>query len=214
MISDATTTTVHSGTNNSYTDTDVDNTTLEGSTITVKSSNSSTQQGSSASSNTTNGSVTSSTYTIKKDGTWSSMSVVKYTSSANTNGGTTVSNTIDRTVTTENSGTWQFTKKNKGIDEKNKESVLMATTVSKTTTVNVITNPSGTTTSVSNSTSGNNNSVAVWHLTQLKSKEMIADADLGNTSTGTNTSVFGGTTVTTTSPASTVVGKMSMTFTQ
>lgn len=173
---------------------------------------------------TTTGSVVSYTYTIEKDGTWKSHMEYKETSATTSqtysSGGasttTTDTDNLDRTITEDAEGTWQFLGKNKSLEEKNKESVSLATTkmTRKVVDVCVGCSTSQSSTDVTNTTYGTNEKVEVWHLTMLKKKEMTADAVMESTDGGTNTSVYGGTTTTTTDNDVTNKGTAVMTFTQ
>ncbi len=167
-------------TNTSGATTSTSNTTSDGATFTEKYS----QTGSFAYSTVTNGTVTSSTYSIKKDGTWSSKEVIKENSSTTTtSAGTSPVQSLNIVTTTEKSGTWQFTGKNKGIDEKKKESVIFSTT--KVSIIKADTDANGKVdTDVNTMTYGTNEKVSVWHLTELKSKELVADAKIESISDG------------------------------
>ncbi len=160
---------------------------------------------------TTDGTVSTYTYTIKKDGTWSSIKTIKVTKQTEVKEGASSPKVDDFNVTkmTETSGTWQFTKKNKGIEEKNKESVVLATTKVKTTTTEV--DGADTDVIVREESYGVNEMVQVWHLTQLKSKAMIADGKIENANSG-NQVINGGTPSVYSSSATS--GTFSMTFKQ
>lgn len=170
---------------------------------------------------TETGSVTSYTMTIEKDGTWKSVKEyvvtsnkynetyfeVDYDWTTNTYPTTTTTSSGDSytgtgftqkvTYKEESEGTWQFLGKNKGAEEKNKESISLATTTTTTTSVTETTGTNATTTTnVNKNTFGHNENVMVMHITQLKNKEMIVDGVYDRTSGGSNTT--GGTTTTST----------------
>jgi hypothetical protein len=161
-----------------YTNTVKTTTTLTSTDYSQVRNYTSTQVGSTSSTTTDKGTVTDLTFTAEKDGTWKSKLSYKVTSSQTDNNPAVV---MDYTYTIEREGTWQFLGKNKGLEEKNKESVLLATTKETVYTKSVGSGSNPTTNENTNTfTYGKNENVEVWHLSMLKNKEMKADMTTDN----------------------------------
>jgi len=161
-----------------YTNTNTNKTTMTSTDFSNVSTNSSTQVGSTTNTTTDKGTVTTMTFTIEKDGTWKSTTSYKVTSSTTNNNPSTV---VDYTYTSSREGTWQFLGKNKGLEEKKAESVVLATTKETVTTKNVGSGTNPTTSEVTdNYTYGKNENTEIWHLGMLKNKEMKADQVVDN----------------------------------
>jgi hypothetical protein len=188
----------------------IENSSVTGGTVTFKTDEKSTVSGSVASAYTLNGTATTVTYSIKKDGTWSSKSVIKFTAGIYVYAGVTSNTVINKLITTEENGTWQFTGKNSGIEEKKRESIILATV--KSTSKDEDTDSSGKVdTQLSTNTYGRNEKVQVWHLLKLSNKEIKADGVYDSVDDGSYSNNGG----TPTPNTKTVVkGKWSMTLKQ
>ena len=174
------------------TSTDVYSTKITGNTYTSTSNSTSTAAGSTASTSTINGTVSEATYTIEKDGTWSSVMSVKITSQTDLIGGVSTTDALDLTMKTEASGTWQFLGKNSSADLKNKEAVLLSTAKETITYTNVSTSGgSFKSDEVITRTYALNENTEVWTLSQLAKKEMVANVTYENTYTGKTTNTSG-----------------------
>ena len=167
------------------------------------------------------GTVTTHSYSFAKDGTWSSK--LDYSISETvTETGQTTKTTIHKVITS--SGSWDFLN---GIpsEYKKKEAMSVCTLkedISVTTIAEVTlsgsTIPYYTQTNVDNTsdTYALNENVMVWKLTELKNKELMAEINQDNSSSGTDsqTSVSGSSTNVTnstkTSYKNTVTGKITL----
>jgi len=157
---------------------------IDGSTGTMKSTF--TVSGTTTES-TQSGAVTEFTYTIEKDGSWSSVSDMAWTREFT--GGTTVT-----TTKTTSSGTWSFLSKNKSGEFKKNERVVF-NTLSEESSEKVSTTISGTT---SNSESSSKETFAegensmIYVIVESKGKELQLKADMNSSESFTS----GGTTST------------------
>ncbi|MCT4580400.1 MAG: hypothetical protein N4A35_03205 [Flavobacteriales bacterium] len=144
--------------------------------------------------------VTELTYTIEKDGSWSSVSNIAWTRAFT--GGQTVTSTETKT-----SGTWSFLSKNKSGDFKKNERVIF-NTLSEKTSEKVSTTIAGATTNSESSdddTYAEGENTMVFVVVESKGKELKLKADINNSYTNTS----GGVTST-----DTEVGTQSMTLVQ
>lgn len=180
--------------------------------------------GATVTSSYTSGGVTTSssksetiTYSIVKDGTYSTETTTIETT-PDTWGGTTYGNTVSTTVS-HSSGTWSFVKKNKAAEVKTNERVVFNETASDYTSTDVYTpTTDGTNVGLTSSTDTNSGSSAddanymgsseMYVISESKKKELIFTME--NSSTDSNSSTSGGTTTTTTS-SSTMSGTMTLT---
>lgn len=165
----------------------VTTTTYSGNTATLKQVSTTTTAGTvTITTLSATGTVTDHSFTFEKDGTWSSTEIVKYTSQTITEGGNTSTNSIDQTSTTNSSGIWYFTGKNKSTEDKKAENLILATTRSQVKTELRPTQSGGFSQTFDVTTTwANNENTAVWHLDRLAKDEIIAMAELNMTEAGT-----------------------------
>jgi hypothetical protein len=197
------------------TSTNVYTTKITGNTYISTSNRTSTASGSTASTTTTNGTVSEATYTIEKDGTWSSVMTLKLTSETDVFGGVSTTDAIDETMKIESSGTWQFLGKNSSADLKNKEAVLLST-AKETTTYTSVSTTGGSSKSeqITTSTYALNENTEVWTLSQLAKKEMVANVTYDNTYTGKITFTSGSSSTTSNDGPDSDKGTTKITFKQ
>ncbi|MBL0047444.1 MAG: hypothetical protein IPP32_05010 [Bacteroidetes bacterium] len=161
-------------------DTRTDLTTGSTTTITINGSDY-TRTSNGTFSSTTKGTIGAFTYTFEKDGKWNS---VYELTTVNTSGSGGSATTTTTTKHVESSGIWNFLGK---IGEaKNKENMSVSKTLEITRTTTKVENPIvGTSTGESTQTDtfGENESVEIWKLTQLKNKELKAEMKIDNSST-------------------------------
>lgn len=196
-------TNTNKNTNSAGTSTSIDKQNWTATTAKVESS----YNGAGSSTTTTNtkeGSVTTNTYSIKKDGTWSSVKL--YTLKSTSNSGNTIT---EDTYDVKESGNWNFLGKNDPTT-KNKQVVAFSTLTNNTIVTTKTTNTFGgqTFTSTNVNTSSDIYKVGqysmIWDLLRLASKEIKVKVDADNTSTGSNASTSGSTTTTTSSTGTNV----------
>lgn len=149
-------------------------TSTDGSNYTKTTTNSSTAAGSVTCISTWTGKASSLTYTFDKEGKWTSVSEIvysTYSNSCNPSTGGTCTGTSTVKVTSE--GTWNFLGK-VDSETKNKEEIAVSTAKSTTVTTDVTTCPSGTVTEVNTDIQNwaRNEMVSVWRLVELKNKEI------------------------------------------
>ncbi|MFN5627729.1 MAG: hypothetical protein ACK48W_00450 [Bacteroidota bacterium] len=197
------------------TSTEVYSTKITGNTYTSTSNFTSTAAGSTASSTTTNGTVSEATYTIEKDGTWSSVMTIKITSQTNVFGGVSTTDALDVTQKVEASGTWQFLGKNSSADLKNKEAVMLSTAKEVLTITNISTSGgSSKSDDVYTTTYALNEKTEVWTLSQLAKKEMVANVTYDNISTEKSTFTSGSSSTTSNDGPDSNKGTTKITFKQ
>ena len=178
--------------NPSVTDTDI--TTLDGSTVTMVSSSSAAN----STTSTINGVVNTATWTIEKDGTWSS--TIDMTYSGTESGYTWTSSSAESTT-----GTWSFVGKNKTAELGKNERVVMSTLTSASNSSDSYTVTGGSPVSSSSSSSytyAEGDNVATYLITESKKKDLTL-TQVG-ASTSSNTSA-GGTTSSSSTSATTLV---------
>lgn len=150
---------------------------IDGSTGTMK--NTYTVGGSSTESNQT-AAVTELSYTIEKDGSWSSVSDIAWTREFN--GGSTVTST--KTTST---GTWSFLSKNKTGEFKKNERVVF-NTLSEESTEKISSTVSNVTTESTDSSSDSyaeGENAMIFVVVESKGKELQLKAEMNNSSTYT-----------------------------
>ena len=172
---------------------------------TAKEEKSSQQAGSSITTTTTKeGSVTTNTYSIKKDGTWSSVQL--YTLKSTSNNGKTVKEEL---YDIKKSGNWNFLGKNDPTTKKKqvvdftvlKYDEVMTTTETTTLNGQTFTDKNVETQGIVFKTG---ESIMQWNLLRLANKEIKVITSSDNSSTGSNASTSGSTTTTTSSTVTNV----------
>jgi hypothetical protein len=159
------------------------------------------------------GSVTSFTYTIDKEGTWTATRTVKWTSVTSTSAGSTTTDAIDVTETLIAEGNWYFLGKNKGTEDKNKENVVFSTT--KENVKYDSRSTSGSNVSFSDDdtyTYADKENLEIWNLSRLAKDELVANATMDRSYNGTSSSTFGGSTNTNKYGPNTTKGTIKITF--
>lgn len=164
-----------------YTTTSDDKTTMANAgTYNMTSATTSTLTGSTNNISTATGNTTTIKYTIEKDGTWTSEENYTITSSQPNN--TSPAFVVNRNTKTTKKGTWQFLGKNKSLEEKKGESVLLSVTEETIVSTDVTTGVDASTSVMTYvNTYGKNENVMVWHISMLKNKEMAADFEMKST---------------------------------
>lgn len=168
------------------TSTDVTTTTYSGNTATMKVVSTEAGGGFSATTTTTTtGTVTDYSMVFEKDGTWSSTKIIKWTSETR-QGTTTDTYPLDVTITTNASGIWYFTGKNKSTEDKKAENLVLSTTRSQVKSEFRPTSSGGqSSTSDVTTTWANNENTEVWHLDRLAKDEILSTAEMNMTEGGT-----------------------------
>jgi hypothetical protein len=165
------------------TSTDVTTTTYSGNTATMKVVSTTSGGGFSATTTTTTtGTVTDYSMIFEKDGTWSSTKIIKWTSETE-QGTTTDTRPLDVTITTNSSGIWYFTGKNKSTEDKKAENLILATTRSQVKTEDRPTTSGGKSYNFRcNYNMGKQRKYTeVWHLDRLAKDEVLSTAEMNMT---------------------------------